>query len=311
VIVVAAVLLMLVSACERHDEPPADPYVVSVDVGPHIRAFGEETLTADEAGEHLALLGPDVVPALAAALEREPTDVRIKAVEVLATIGSPDAVPALVRTARHDGDVNVRGDALRALGTIGDGAGLEVIEEGLGDVRLAVRAGAVMGCAGLCSTPRTIDRLATIAIHDPDVSVALAARTSLNALRPKDETTTAAIDAAITRRTAEASTPDQRALAALLRSDVDRASSGDALAAALAAASPPLQRQLAWRLGVVGAAGAVAPLATLLDSADPMVRLYAVDALARLDDGGVAAAGAALARYAGPKPQHRLGVPEY
>jgi len=163
--IAAAGALLVASACAR-DDVATGPYVVSVDVGPQIRAFGEETVTADEAGDQLVAMGPAVVPALAAALERETKDGRTKAIEVLATIGSPAAVPALIRTAERDDDVDVRGDALRALGTIGDPAGAPVVEEGLGDVRLAVRAGAVMACAGLCTKPATIARLTSIAIAD-------------------------------------------------------------------------------------------------------------------------------------------------
>lgn len=303
-------LLMLASACS-HDERPTDPYVVAVDVGPQIRAFGEETLTADEAVEHLALLGPAVIPALAAALEREPRDGRLKAVEVLATIGSPDGVPALVRAAQRDEDVEVRGDALRALGTIGDPGGVAVVEDALSDVRLAVRAGAVTACAGLCTRPATIARLATIAIRDPDVSVALAARGSLAGLRARDADTDAAVRAAIGGRATDLATPDQRALAALLDSDLAPEATVEALVSALAAASPPLQRQLAFRLATIGDARAVTPVAALLESPDAMVRLYACDALMRMRDRGIAAAGPALATYAGQRPASPLAAPEY
>ncbi len=307
---IVAALLLLASACAR-DEPAADPYVVTVDVGAHIRAFGEETITADEAGDHLVLLGPAVVPALAAALEREPKDVRTKAVEVLATIGSADAVPALVRAARHDDDVDVRGDALRALGTIGDPGGAAVVAEGLRDVRLAVRAGAVMGCAGLCTDPRAIDQLAEIAVRDPDVSVSLAARASLAALRARDAATDAAVRAAVDRTTARVDGADQRALAALLLSDTSPDAMVVPLATVLSEASAPLQRQVAWRLAAIGDERAVPALGTLLASPDSNVAAYAFDALIRMRDRGVAPADSALARYAGPRPAGALAAPEF
>jgi HEAT repeat protein len=104
---------------ERSDE--ARPYAVQLDVAPQIRALGEETLTADEAGEQLAAFGPAVIPALAAALQRESDDVRQKGVEVLSTIGTPAAVPPLLAAAEGDTDPEVRGDALHALGTLADG----------------------------------------------------------------------------------------------------------------------------------------------------------------------------------------------
>lgn len=302
-------MIVLLAGCDR----PGDPYRVEVDVGPQIRAFAEDTLTADEAGEQLVRMGPAVVPALAAALEREPVDVRLKAVEVLATIGSPDAVPALMRTAEHDDDDDVRGDALRALGAIGDARGRTIAEAALGDERLAVRAGGVMACATLCTSPEAVEHLADRAIHDPNVSVALAARASLRTIGER-------AGAAITRRAVDARRPealptgataDERALAALLASDVDGTAATRMLTAALPAASPALQRQIAWRLGAIGDAGAVDALRALRASPDRDVRLYALDALVKLRERGVEAATAVLATDDGARPIDPLPPPEF
>ena len=80
---------------------------------------------------------------------------------------------------------------------------------------------------------------------------------------------------------------------------------------ALPGASPTLQRQLVWRLGAVGDATAVGPLAALFGSGDLTLRLYVCDALARLDERGVPGAGAALDAYKGRKPMAPLGPPEF
>jgi HEAT repeat protein len=126
-------------------------------VSDKIRALGEETVTADDAIEQLEQLGPAVIPALAAALAREPQDVRQRVVEILTAIGTEAAVPPLL-VAAGDADEDVRADALRGLGAIGDARGRAAIEAALADPRLTVRVGGIMGCAGVCSSPETIER---------------------------------------------------------------------------------------------------------------------------------------------------------
>jgi len=301
-------LVLVLAACD-HAATDAEPYRIVVDGGAYVRAFGEDTFTADEAAETLVALGPAAVPALAEALVREPADVRAKAIEVLAAIGSADAVPALLAAARQDESPDVRGDALRALGTIGDARGTPVVEDALDDSQLAIRAGGVMACKSLCTGSKAIERLADIALGDPDVSVALAARTSLAALHARDAERAALVRAAVARGT-PGSTADARALFALLVSDVQPDDGSAALVDALAAASPPLQRQIAWRLGFVGDEHAARALAALLASADERTRGYAHDALARLGDRGVGAATDALARHAGPPPAGPLAPPD-
>src|SRR5215471_15919959 len=130
----AGVLLagLVVVACRHESERSGDaaPYVVRVDVSDKIHDLGEETITADEAVEQLEQLGPAVIPALAAALTREPRDVRQRAVEVLAAIGTEAAVPPLLAAAA-DADEDVRADALRGLGAVGDPRGRATIEAAL------------------------------------------------------------------------------------------------------------------------------------------------------------------------------------
>jgi HEAT repeat protein len=309
----AALLLvvLVVAGCDDRGTPPAaDPYRVVVDVGPLIRAFGEDTASADEAAEQIAALGVPAIPALAAALEREPRDVRLKAVEVLATIDAPEAVPPLLAAARDDADVDVRADSLRALGSIGDPRARGLLEERLADPDLTVRVGAVMGCAPLCTSEAAIGRLTGIALDPAQPAVALAAQATLGRLRAQGGEVAAAVERA---RTAprELASPDVRALAALLAADVDAAQAAASLVAALPAASPRLQRQLLWRLGEQADASVVPAVAALLASDDPNVRLYAADGLAKLAGRGVAPAAAALAAYAGQKPPGTLPPPEF
>jgi HEAT repeat protein len=83
-----------------------------------------------------------------------------------------------------------------------------------------------------------------------------------------------------------------------------------ALLAVLGTASPPLQRQLTWRLGGASDARAVEALAGLLAAPDPMVRAYAYDALVKLRDRGVEGAASAVAGFAGQKPLGPLSPPE-
>jgi HEAT repeat protein len=311
----AALLVFGASGCEQGDDkaPAASAYVATVDLAREIRDFGEETATADEAGERVAKMGDAAVPALAGALERESVDVRKKAVEVLGDIGTPAAVPALMAAAERDADESIRGDALRALGAIGDERAHAVLSAALRDTGLHVRAGGVVGCATLCRSGEDIDRIAEIAAREAHRRVAAAARATLSSLRQAGSGEDAAVRRAIDARRPllQTGSPDERALVALLVSGVDEGGAPAALAATLEHASHPLQRQVSWRLGAVGDAGAIAPLSALLSSPDQAVRLYAADALINLRERGVAGAGQAIDAYAGVKPARPLGPPEY
>jgi HEAT repeat protein len=306
---------LLATGCKRA-EKEANPYVVAPpDVSAQIHALGEDALTADDAAEQLEQMGPTVIPALAAALAREPKDVRQKAVEVLEQVGTPAAVPPLLAAAEHDADDEVRSDALRALGTIGDPRGLPLVEAALGDPKLLIRGAAITGCAGLCTSPQAIGRLAEIAIHDESPAAAQAARATLAAIRNKGPAEEHAVRAAIeARRPASLPTTasaDERTQAALLASVIDGQAAVPALAAAVPTASPAVQRQAAFALGNLGDGTSVASLRALLASPDPNVQAYAYDALRGLKERGVDGADAVLAAYAGPKPSRRLGPPEF
>src|SRR5262245_52571297 len=267
---IAAVLVavgLLAIGCKR-EAKEANPYVVAApDLSAQIHALGEDEITADDAAEQLEQMGPIVIPALAAALGREPTDVRDKVVEVLAQIGTPEAVPPLLGAAEHDADDGVRAGALRALGTIGDARGRAVVEAALDDQKLVVRGAAINGCAGLCTDPKAIERLADIAVHDESPAAAQAARASLAAIRSRGVNEEQAVRAAVGRRRPDAlppeATADERALAALLVSGLDGPAAIPAILAALPGASPAIQRQAAFVLGGLGDASSITSLRAL------------------------------------------------
>lgn len=207
-----------------------------------------------------------------------------------------------------------RHDALRGLGAIGDPRGSAAIEAALADPRLTVRVGSIMGCAGVCTSPATIERLADMAIHEDNAAVALAAQKTLAAIRAKGPAEDQAVRSAVDRRRPTALPPnasaDQRAQAAIFSADLDGPSAIPALVAVLPGASSALQRQLTWRLGGAGDARTVDALEGLLGAPDPTVRAYAYDALVKVREHGVQGAAGAVARYAGPKPLGPLAPPE-
>lgn len=289
-------------------------YVVEVDLSPLIAALGDDEGEADDAAERLAALGPAVVPALAAALEREPPRVRERVVGILADLPAEQTAPLVLRLAERDEDHEVRGAALRALGSLAPRGALETVLSAFGNPQPAIRAGAVQACGRLCTPPEAVERLADLAIRDADLSVALGARAALAALRDRGGETEAAVRAAVARRRPDTLAPDaptdQRVLAALLAADLEGPAAADPLVALAPAAAPPLQRQIAWTLGRFGDARAVPALRALLGGADVLVQAYAYDALVKLQGRGIAGAAEALAAYTGPRPLGALRAPD-
>src|SRR5262245_24698447 len=86
---------------------------------PRVKPFSQWT-EEDTAADALGRIGPAAVPALAQALKSEDADVRLKAVQVLARMGSDakEAVPDLV-VLLDDPDERIRKAATRTLGRIG------------------------------------------------------------------------------------------------------------------------------------------------------------------------------------------------
>ena len=174
-----------------------------------------------------------------------------------------------------------------------------------------MRWAALDACVTLCTTPAAVQKVATLAVSDPDSTAGIMARMALGRLRASGhgEAVQAAI-AATARPALSANTPDTRARAALVVADGGDAAVLASLATLAPAVSPALQRQVAFMLGVAGDAAAVAPLKVLLGQQDESVQVYAYDALRRLGDRGVSGAREAAATYAGPKPWAPLGPPD-
>ena len=86
---------------------------------PRLKPFAQWT-EEDTAADALGRIGPAAVPALTQALKSEDADVRLRAVQVLARMGSDakEAVPDLV-VLLDDSDERIRKAATRTLGRIG------------------------------------------------------------------------------------------------------------------------------------------------------------------------------------------------
>lgn len=298
--------LLLASSCARLAAP--DPYRVTVDVTPDIRALGSDDLfEQDEAAGKLVALGTDALPALAAALERETPAVRVGVVEVLDRLRAPEAVPLLIRAA-HDPAEDVRYDALQSVGNTGDPRGRPVVEAALEDARPRIRLAAAKACATLCASPPAVARLVEMAIADQPLPNGSWARASLVAmLNGKDAMLAGGVRSAIERLALprlEAGRPlEERARAALLAAEVGNPASWQALAdAARDATDIHLRLHAAYALGKVADVRAVPALEKLLVESDAQVAYYVYDALNRMAARGVSGARTALARYRGPRP---------
>jgi len=297
---------------EARPEAEASAQAFSRDIRPHLAALaGSDQEVANDAEEGLEELGPGIVPALLAAFPNQPPAARVRIVRVLAALRTNEAVAAVVRSASNDSQLEVRAAALRALAKIRDPRSGEIVMAALDDPLPAVRWAALDACVTLCTTPASIQKVATLAVSDPDLTAGLMARTVLGRLRASGhgDAVQAAV-AASAQPALSANTPDTRARAALLIADGGDAAALASLATLAPGVSPELKRQVAFTLGVAGDVAAVAPLKALLGQQDAGVQLYAYDALRRLGDRGVRGAQEAAATYAGPKPWAPLGPPD-
>jgi HEAT repeat protein len=313
---------LVVLGCRRQQESPpaaearpkaaaASPQV-STDITPHLAALaGNDQDLAGDAQEALVELGPGVVPALVAALPHQPTAARVRIVRALARIRSDAAVAAVTEVASKDGDLEVRAASLRALAPLGDARSRDVVVAALDDPLPAVRWAALAACATRCTTPEAFDKIAVLAVNDPDLTAGLMARATLADLRAGGHAEP--VRAAVARKALPAlsgGAPDTRVRAALLAADGGDAGALASLAALATGVPPALQRQVAFVLGSAGDSRAVEPLKALLAQQDAGVQLYAYDALRRLGERGVSGAQEAAASYAGPKPWAALEPPD-
>ncbi len=167
-----------------------DPYVVEIDVRPWIEALRSDDLfEADPAIDGLAALGDPVIPALHAALTAEGEQARIHVVEVLRDIRTPATVDPLI-TAAADDSVEVRRDAIEALGRLGDPRARPALEAALGDPEATVSRAAAAGCLALCRSPAALRRLVEMSLES---RTALSARTSLGRVALADTDASARI----------------------------------------------------------------------------------------------------------------------
>lgn len=308
--VLVAFVLLHASGCARN------PYRVTIDAEPLIRALGSDDLfESDPAEDKLLSLGPAAVPLLAKALEREPANVRVGVVGVLDLLRLPEAAPLLLSAAANDADEEVRADAVLALDNVKDPHRRQVIEAALGDPSPLVRVAAIQLCATLCSSPAALDRLVQIAISDQQPRTGGWARLSLAMMINQDAKSARATDAraAVERRArpllGATSSLEARARAALLIAELgDRAAAPVLVQAVRDEGARPYRLHAAYALGEVGDAAAVPVLAELLGG-DPTTAAYGADALRKLADKGIPGAAAALEGFSGPLLPHGLPRP--
>ena len=293
------------------------PYRVSIDAAPWIRALGsDELFESDPAENKLVNLGPEAVPLLETALEREPAPVRVGVIGVLGRLQLPEAEALLLRAAANDPDEEVRYEAVFALGNLKGLRRGQVAEAALDDSSARVRMVAVQQCATLCSSPAAIGRVVQIAIHDPAPHNWGWARLTLSAILnedpkiPRAAEAKAAIEQQARPLLASGDTYGERTRAALLLAQVGDPAAEPVLVQAVRAGEGQSGRPHAvYALGEVGDRDAVPVLTDRLGSPDAMTVSYSYDALRKLADRGVPGAAAALKAYTGPVPPRGLPPP--
>jgi HEAT repeat protein len=305
--VVCAPLLVAITfaafaACNSAPQDSA-PYKVEVDVSDWIMALGSDDLFASEpAMDGLAALGPNVIPALEAAFDREDASIRRGIIEVLQQIDSGDAVPLLLR-AVEDPNEEVRIQALEALAASDDQRAEPIIERALNDSSPAVYAAAVDACAAECNSADALRRIVDIALHDqPFVRISIPRQTLRYILQQGDVGRAQAARDAIVRIAlpllASESDREERLRAALLVADLNDAAAvpalHDALSRALEGVAPnvnaQMQIQAITALGQVGNQESIAILRDRVERAGPLRPLAcrALEQMARRGIGGAA-----------------------
>src|SRR5262249_43280231 len=236
---------------------PVQPF--TRDISPHLAALaGDDRIVAHDAEEALVDLGPGVVPALLAAFPNQPPATRVGIVRVLAELRTDEAVAALMHSAAQDTPIAERAGSLRPIAEGGDARPRELVIAALDDPLPAVRWAARDACATVCTTPEAIEKVAALAVSDPDPTVGIMARSALTQLRMRGhaDPVTAAV-ATTVRPALSAGTPDARARAALVAADARDTAALASPAPPAPPVSPALQRQVAFTLGVAGDAAAV------------------------------------------------------
>jgi HEAT repeat protein len=316
-VVVGAVAFALV---RKTDEPPAkpetsaNPYAVALDMSSTVKDLGsDDDGVADAAVDTLVAQGSAALPVLGAVLEHERPEAREKAIEALRQLKLPESVPILVKALAHDDDTDVRYDSALLLAELGDPRAREPIEAALRDPTWDVRLGAARACAKLCTSPEAIDRLVWMAIYDEPVQSGIWARSSLVKMMAADALAArvrAAIDEGARPVLAGDGDLEPRVRAALLVSDLgDRSGVGALHEAAVHDLDPILMPYPLYALGEIGDAASVPSLTHALGSDRAEVRLFAYDALRKLDERKQPGAAAAMAGFTGQKPNGTLPSP--
>ena len=283
------IALLLASALGAAPTGAADdpsPYIIRLDLSGDIRDLGsDDPFVADPAADHLVALGTVALPALAAALSREPPATRAAVVEVLQEIAGKQSTALLV-TAVGDADPTVRAEALLALGLRGARSAQAVVEEHLGDPDPTAQRAAILACHSVCASPAALDRLTELALRGPQAQPAQQSLRSIVTGRDAARTTMArsAIERlALPVLTQDTADPAERANAALLAALIGRREAVPVLAR-LSTQAPTTATRVAaiMALGGVADPSAVAALTPLLQSNDKNLRESACAALAQL-----------------------------
>ncbi|HWP67164.1 MAG TPA: HEAT repeat domain-containing protein, partial [Candidatus Limnocylindria bacterium] len=178
-----ACLLRALAGCG--DEQSAS--VVTLDLQESIRNLAADDLDVSSAAEErLAAIGAPALPALHAALRREPEAVRLGIVQVLGEIRDDGAV-AVLAAALGDPAEQVRADAAAALGQRSGAEAERAVIGAFGDGSELVRQRAALACVAACRSPAALDAVLRLALDDPAPEAGWAAVRSLVVLRGFDD----------------------------------------------------------------------------------------------------------------------------
>jgi HEAT repeat protein len=295
------VLAALSTAC---DSAPRElnPYVVEVNVTEWIQALESDDLFVSEpAIDGLVALGPNVIPALEAAFERENAPTRRGVAEVLQQIDSPKATDLLLH-ATDDPDEEVRIKAIGAIATSGDERAVPIIERALNDPSPAVYTAAVDACAAACRSPAALRRIVEIALHDePFVRISISRRSIRYILRQevggRGQAARDAISSIAVPLLESASNRQERLRAALLVADLHDTAALPALHEALErpmeGVAPSVNEQMQIQvIAALGEVGNQESVAVLRDKGarDGLLQQLACRTLEQLAKRGVAEA---------------------
>jgi len=311
---VALVALGLVLGSLGGCHEDQSPYLLEIDLGGSLHDLASDDLdVSSRAASRLEAIGAPVLPALAAALQREPNEVRVGVVEVLSEMGDEGVTP-LLADAVGDPDAEVRADAAFALRAHPGPVAEQALLRALDDPDPTVRRSAATACGAACRSADTVRALVGCALDESASPVGSAAVVALSRLRTMGDpaleaTVDAAVSAAAPARLAGTDL-EPRAHAAVLLAVMGDERAAPVLEAAVAELHDPRERLRAiYGLGFVAGPSAVPMLRGLL--AEPSMAAYAADALRRAAERGVAGADAALVGYTGPRSPAPLPPPPW